>query len=209
MNKLISICTSCFNEEENVNEFHQRVMAVFAALPQYRYEMVVMDNASTDGTAEALRRIAARDPNVRVILNLRNFGITRSGYYAIMKGAGDAVVVMSSDLQDPPELIPRFLEKWEAGYKVAIAVKNQSEESVLFSAVRRFYYYLVAGLADVPLVKNSTGFGLYDRQVVEALRRWTIRIRIFAAWSARSVSSARRSPLCSQGEARFLQAQPL
>lgn len=170
MTKLISICTSCLNEEDNVDEFCRRVKEVFAARPQYGYEIIIMDNASMDGTAAALRRIAAGDPNVRVILNTRNFGF-RSGYYAFMQASGDAAILMASDLQDPPELIASFLEEWEAGYKIAIGVKNQSEESALFFAVRRSYYYLIGRLSDAPLVKNFTGFGLYDRRVVEILRK--------------------------------------
>lgn len=170
MNKLISICASCYNEEENVDEFYRRTTEVFAALPQYRYEMIIMDNASTDDTAGALRRIAARDPFVRVILNSRNFGF-RSGYYALMQASGDAAILISSDLQDPPELIRQFLEKWEAGYKVAIAVKNKSEESACFFAVRRLCYFLIGRLSEVPLVANFYGFGLYDRRVVETLRK--------------------------------------
>jgi polyisoprenyl-phosphate glycosyltransferase len=170
MKMLISICTSCYNEEDNVDDFHGRIKSVFASLPQYRYELVIMDNASTDRTAEALRRLAASDPQVRVILNTRNFGF-RSGYYALMQASGDAAILMASDLQDPPELIPQFLEKWEAGYKIAVAVKNQSEESPLFFAVRRFYYWLIGGISHTPLVQNFTGFGLYDRRVVEILRK--------------------------------------
>jgi glycosyltransferase involved in cell wall biosynthesis len=170
MTKLISICTSCHNEEGNVEELHRRIQAVFASLPQYRYELIMLDNGSTDGTADALRRLAASDPNVRVVLNARNFGPARSGFHALMQASGDAVVGMVSDLQDPPELIPQFLEKWEAGYKIAIGVKNKSEESPLFFAVRRIYYFLVGRLSDAPLVNNFTGFGLYDRQVVDVLR---------------------------------------
>jgi glycosyltransferase involved in cell wall biosynthesis len=171
MTKLISICTSCHNEEGNVDELHQRIQAVFASRPQYRYELIMLDNGSTDGTADALRRLAASDPCVRVVLNSRNFGAVRSGFHALMQASGDAVIAMVSDLQDPPEMIPQLLEKWEAGYKIAIGVKNESEESPLFFAVRRCYYGLIGRLSDSPLVKNFTGFGLYDRQVIDVLRK--------------------------------------
>jgi glycosyltransferase involved in cell wall biosynthesis len=170
MKKLISICTSCHNEEDNLDELCRRIRDVFATLPRYRYEIVILDNGSTDGTAAALRRIAAADPHVRVILNARNFGVSRSGFHALLQTSGDAAITVVSDLQDPPELIPQLIEKWEAGYKIAIGVKNESEESPLFFAVRRFYYYLIGRLSDAPLVKNYTGFGLYDRRVVEILR---------------------------------------
>ena len=149
---------------------HRQVKAVFAGLPQYRYEHLFIDNASTDRTVEILRGIAASDPNVRVIVNARNFGHIRSPHHALLQTRGDAVISVVADLQDPPELIPQFLEKWEAGYKIAIGVKNASEESALFFAVRRLYYWLIGKLSDVPLVKNFTGFGLYDRKVIEILR---------------------------------------
>ncbi len=169
--RLISIVTPCFNEEDNVAELYRQVKVVFAALPQYRYEHLFIDNASTDRTVEILRGIAATDPNVRVIVNARNFGHIRSPCHAFLQTRGDAVISVVADLQDPPELIPQFLAKWEAGYKIAIGVKNASEESPVFFAVRRLYYWLIGRLSDVPLVKNFTGFGLYDRQVIEVLRQ--------------------------------------
>lgn len=168
--KLISIMTACFNEEENVAEVYRQVKAAFAALPQYRYEHLFIDNASTDRTVEILRGIAAADPNVRVIVNARNFGHIRSPCHGFLQTRGDAVISIVADLQDPPAMIAQFLEKWETGYKIVIGVKNASEESALFFAVRRLYYWLIGKLSDVPLVKNFTGFGLYDRKVIEILR---------------------------------------
>lgn len=170
MRKLVSVCATCYNEEDNVEELCRRIKNVFAALPQYRYEIILIDNASRDHTAEVLRRIAGSDPHVRVILNTRNFGGSRSAFHAILQTRGEAVIAMVSDLQDPPEMIPQFLEKWETGYKVAIGLKSKSEESPLFFAVRRFYYYMIGRLSEAPLVDNYTGFGLYDRRVVEILR---------------------------------------
>jgi glycosyltransferase involved in cell wall biosynthesis len=169
--RLISVVTPCFNEAENVGELHRRIKAVFDGLGKYRYEHIFIDNASQDGTVPALRRLAAQDPHVKVILNARNFGHIRSPCHGMLQGRGDAVILMASDLQDPPELIPQFLEKWEAGCKAVVAVKEKSEESFLFTLVRGSYYRLVGRLADVPLVKNFTGFGLYDRQVMEVLRK--------------------------------------
>ncbi len=169
--KLISVMTACYNEEENVAEVYRQVKAVFAALPQYRHEHLFIDNASTDRTVEILRGIAAADPNVRVIVNARNFGHIRSPCHGFLQTRGDAVISIVADLQDPVELIPRFLEKWETGCRVVVGVKNASEESVLFFAVRRLYYWLIGRLSDVPLVKNFTGFGLYDRSVIEILRQ--------------------------------------
>ena len=169
--KLVSVVTPCYNEEGNVREMHAAIKDLFAALPQYRYEHVFIDNASKDATPRLLREIAAADPNVRVILNARNFGHVRSGYYALLQTRGDAVVALACDFQDPPDLIPEFLRRWEAGSRVVLGVKESSEESGLFYAVRSRYYRMLARIADIEVVSQSTGFGCYDRVVIEALRR--------------------------------------
>ena len=171
MKKLISVVAGCYNEEENVGELVERVRAVFAPLLQYRWEIILIDNASTDGTADRLRLLAAADDRVKVILNARNFGHIRSPYHALMQARGDAVIAMASDLQDPPEMIPRFLASWEEGNKAVVGVKESSEESALFFFVRRCYYKLVHRLADVQIIQNFTGFGLYDQQIIRLCRK--------------------------------------
>src|SRR5580698_5927151 len=113
--KLISIVTPCYNEEENVEDVYQQVKAVFASLPHYRYEHIFIDNASTDKTVLQLKQIAATDSNIKVIVNSRNFGHIRSPYYALLQAQGDAVILLVADLQDPPQMIKTFIEKWEAG----------------------------------------------------------------------------------------------
>jgi len=168
--KLISVVTPCFNEEENIREVYERVQKEFANVPQYSYEHIFIDNASTDRTQEILRELAGADKNVKVIINTRNFGHVRSPYYALTRAGGDAVIFLLSDLQDPPELIGKFLSQWEAGYKIVIGVKARSAESWLMFSVRKFYYNLIDSLAEVKIVKNSTGFGLYDRRVITELR---------------------------------------
>jgi polyisoprenyl-phosphate glycosyltransferase len=167
---LISIITPCFNEEDNVELIHERVREVFAALPGYDYEHLFIDNASQDRTVAILREIAARDSNVKVIVNARNFGHLRSPYYGLLQSTGDAAMIVAADLEDPPELIPQFVEKWAEGYKITIGVKVGSEESWLFRLVRSAYYAIIGRLAEVRLVPNFMGFGLYDRQVLEVLR---------------------------------------
>ena len=168
---LISVVTPCYNEEDNVEEVYQQVKEVFARQNKYRYEHIFIDNASKDRTTPILRGLAAGDKNVKVILNTRNFGHIRSPYYGLLQAGGDAVISVVADLQDPPEMIPDFLHAWEQGYKIVLAQKQKSEESRLFFTVRCAYYYLVRKLADIELLDNVTGFGLYDRVVVEALRR--------------------------------------
>lgn len=169
--KLITVVTPCFNEESNVEALRDAVRAVFASLPQYEYRHLFIDNASKDGTRVILRRLAESDRNVQVIFNARNFGHIRSPYHAILEAQGDAIIGMVCDFQDPPELIPEFLARWEAGYRIALGVKETTEEGGLFNAIRSRYYRTLANISDVELVPQATGFGLYDRAVIEHLRR--------------------------------------
>ena len=168
--KLISVVTPCFNEETNVREVHRQVREVFTGLPGYRLEHLFIDNASTDGTIGILRELAAQDAGVKVIINSRNFGQLRSPYHGVLCASGDAVVVLVADLQDPPQLIREFVTKWEEGFKIVVGVRSGSEERGPRAAMRRLFYRLMKRLSDVPLTSNFTGFGLYDRAVVESLR---------------------------------------
>jgi glycosyltransferase involved in cell wall biosynthesis len=167
--KLISIITPCYNEEENIKELHERIAKVMEKV-DCNYEHILIDNASTDRTVEILRNIIAEDNRVKVIVNTRNFGHVRSPYHALLQARGVAVIVLASDLQDPPERIPEFIKKWEEGYKVVIGVKTHSEEFGLLYFMRKMYYRGLRRLSDVPLIENFTGFGLYDRQVIKSLR---------------------------------------
>lgn len=168
--RLISIVTPCYNEEDNVREVYEQVKCVFDNLHDYTYEHIFIDNASTDRTVEILKDIASENRQVKIIVNTRNFGHIRSPYYALMQSKGEAVISIVSDLQDPPGMIVDFIRKWEEGYKIVIGVKTKSRESPIFFAVRKLYYNLITKLSEVELVKNFTGFGLYDREVIEKLR---------------------------------------
>jgi glycosyltransferase involved in cell wall biosynthesis len=170
--QLISVITGTFNEQDNVTELYERVRQTFAAsLAEYAFELIFIDNASTDRTVEVLKDIARNDKRVKVIVNNRNFGHIRSGYHAFLQATGVAVIAMASDLQDPPEMLPQFIRKWEEGYKIVLAQKTDTDESRLLSLVRRTYYNVINSLSEIELVKNATGFGLYDRCVVEDIRR--------------------------------------
>jgi len=169
--KKITIVTPCFNEEANVEPLYARVKEIFKALGAYEYEHLFIDNASLDGTPALLRKMAAADKNVKVILNTRNFGHIRSPFYGLLQAEGDAAVLLAADFQDPPELINDFLREWEKGYKVVLGIKTNSAESGLMFALRKFYYNLVDNLADVRINKNNTGFGLYDKRVIGELKR--------------------------------------
>lgn len=170
MPKLISIVTPCFNEEENVDELHERIAAVMASLP-YAYEHIYIDNHSTDRTVDKVKKIAAQDPRVKLIVNARNFGHIRSPYYGILQSQGDACILIASDLQDPPEMIPEFVRRWEEGYKTVLATKPDSEEASLMFFMRKLYYRFVTRISEVPLVQNATGAGLFDKAVVDILRK--------------------------------------
>jgi glycosyltransferase involved in cell wall biosynthesis len=169
--KKISIVTPCFNEEDNVQELYERIKTMMTGF-SYEYEHVFIDNASTDGTEGILRRLAAQDKRVKVIINARNFGHIRSPYYALLQASGDAVIAMASDFQDPPEAIPAFIRKWEEGYKIVAGVKTHSQESGLFYFLRSLYYRILRNLSDLQLIDNFTGFGLYDRKVIDLLREF-------------------------------------
>jgi len=141
-----------------------------AGLAEYRYEHIFIDNCSTDRTVEFIRRIASFDTNVRLIVNARNFGHIRSPIHALYQASGDAIIGMASDLQDPPELIPRFVREWENGYSMVVAVKSGTDENRLMSWIRRKYYRLVNRLSAVSTFENFTGFGLYERRVIDLAR---------------------------------------
>ncbi len=168
--KLITLMTPCFNEVGNVRELHRRVLAVAAELPEYRIEHLFIDNASTDGTVDELRAMATEDPTVKVILNTRNFGHIRSPYHALMEAQGDAVGSLFADLQDPPEPFIDMVRAWERGVPIVAAIKNTSEESGLMYRIRTAYYRLVGRLTNVEVLEHFTGFGLYDRSVIELIR---------------------------------------
>jgi glycosyltransferase involved in cell wall biosynthesis len=170
--KTISIVSGCYNEEGNLQEFHDRIVAVLNKFPQYAYEIIIADNCSTDNSRAIIRQIAELDNQFKAIFNANNFGHIRSPYNALLQASGDAVVILCSDLQEPPELIETFIQKWEEGYAVVCGVKPKSKENPLMFLVRRFYYRLLATCSETPQIQNFTGFGLYDRKVIEALRKY-------------------------------------
>lgn len=167
----ISIMTPCYNEAENVDELYERICAAMQGL-DYKYEHIFIDNASTDSTADKIRRLIEKDKRVKAIFNTRNFGHIRSPYHGLLQCSGDAVIAMASDLQDPPERIPEFIKKWEDGFRVVIGVKTKTQESGVFYFLRTLYYKVLRSLSDVELIEHFTGFGLYDQKVITLLRQF-------------------------------------
>jgi len=167
----ISILIPCYNEAENVVPMAEAVTAIMAEkLPQYRYELAFIDNCSTDGTRDLLRMLCAKDERIKAILNAKNFGQFNSPYYGMCQMSGDCVVTLCCDFQDPVELIPTFVERWEQGYKVVSGIKKTSKENPVFRWFRTLYYKVIRKMSSVEQIEHFTGFGLYDRSFVEILK---------------------------------------
>lgn len=168
--KRISVMTPCYNEEGNILNIYQAVKDQFEKLPQYKYEHIFIDNCSTDRSRIILRQLAKEDRNVKVILNTRNFGPNRSGTYGMLQAAGDALICIVCDMQDPPEMIPAFLEKWEEGYKVVMGQKTKSKENPVMFQIRKLYYKIMELVSEAGHLTNVTGYGLFDREVLEMIK---------------------------------------
>jgi glycosyltransferase involved in cell wall biosynthesis len=168
--KKISIVSPTFNEEGNVGPLYQRVTSVMQST-SYDYELIFIDNCSSDQTVNRLRSLAAQDKKVKLILNATNFGHIRSPYHGLLQTKSDASILIASDLQDPPELIPSLIEEWEAGARVVLAVKSTSDESKIWKVLRRSYYKILSKLSQTPLVLNATGSGLFDARVIDLMRQ--------------------------------------
>ncbi|HPH95606.1 MAG TPA: glycosyltransferase family 2 protein [Anaerolineaceae bacterium] len=167
---LISFVLPCYNEENNVGPLFERITRALEPFP-YDFEFIFIDNASKDQTVARLKELATKDKRVKIIVNTRNFGQVRSPYHAFFQTKGDAVITMCTDLQDPPELLPDFIKNWEKGFKVVVGIKTNSQESSLIYGLRTLYYKTLSRLSDVEMIENFTGFGLYDREVVEVIRQ--------------------------------------
>jgi glycosyltransferase involved in cell wall biosynthesis len=167
--KKISIVSPTFNEEGNVELLYQRINEVMA-VQTLDYEIIFIDNDSTDNTVSILRGLASRDKRVKIILNATNFGHIRSPYYGLLQTNSDASVLIASDLQDPPELLGSLIEEWERGAPIVLAVKSSSDESWPWRMFRRVFYKVMSKLAQAPLVRNATGAGLFDNKVIDQLK---------------------------------------
>lgn len=168
--KIISIVTPTYNEIDNIELLIDQIKSVIKKIDQYEFEILIIDNCSTDGTQEKIRFLAEQDQRIKVIFNIRNFGHIRSPYYGMLQTRGAATIYLASDLQDPPNMIPQFIQEWEKGWKLVMAIKPVSETSWWSHGLRKLYYQLVDKISDVEIIKDSTGFGLYDRRVLEDLR---------------------------------------
>ena len=168
--KKISVLIPCYNEAENVGPISRAVTEILEKeLPQYDYELVFIDNDSTDGTRDIIRGLCADNPRIKAILNARNFGQVNSPYYGMLQVTGDCVIEMVADFQDPVEMIPKYIHEWEKGYKIVIGIKTSSKENRLMYWLRSCYYKTIKKLSDVEQIEHFTGSGLYDREFIEVL----------------------------------------
>ncbi len=167
----ISVVAPCFNEAKNIQSYYQRTIEALNEIGDICYEIIFIDNASTDETVKLLNDIANNDQNVKVILNSRNFGIVRSAAHAVLQAEGDAVVTMASDLQDPPEMLPQFVNRWREGYEVVVGVHPNADEFFLMKLIRNYYYKLTSKLADISLIKNYSSYGLFDKKIINEFRK--------------------------------------
>ena len=170
--KKISIVITTYNELENiellVNELNDLLNEKLSA---YSNEIIIIDNYSTDGTRDKIKEICSRNENVKGILNAKNFGQLNSPFYGMTQATGDAVILMVADFQDPPKMILDFIDEWEKGYKIVIGIKSKSKESKLMYFLRTLYYKMINKIANVDHIEHFTGFGLYDKDFINILRK--------------------------------------
>ena len=169
--KKVSVMIPCYNEEENIEAITEAVARQMEALPQYEYEILCIDNCSTDQTRPLLRKICAANPKIKAIFNVKNFGQFNSPYYGLCQTSGDCAISICADFQDPVELIPTFLQYWEEGYQIVCGIKTSSRENPLMYRLRTMYYKLIKRFSKVDQIEHFTGFGLYDRSFLDVMRQ--------------------------------------
>lgn len=169
--KKISIMIPCFNEEENVVAMSNAVVDIVTKeLPQYDYELLFIDNDSTDNTRPLIREICKKNPKVKAIFNAKNFGQFNSPYHAMCQTTGECTITMCCDFQDPVEMIPVFVHEWEKGAKIVCGIKATSKENKFMRFLRTCYYKLIKKMSSVEQIEHFTGFGLYDKSFIEVLK---------------------------------------
>lgn len=169
--KTISVLIPCYNEVENVEPISEAIISEFQTkLPQYDYELVFIDNCSTDGTRERLETICSKNKKIKAIFNVTNFGQFNSPFYGMCQTTGDCTIMMCCDFQDPVDMIPRLVEEWEKGHKIVSAIKSSSKENKLIYLLRTIYYKMIRNMSDTEMIEHFTGFGLYDKSFIAIMR---------------------------------------
>ena len=170
MTKKISIITPTFNEEKNIEKLCLKISEEMKKL-NYDYEHIIIDNHSDDKTISIIKKIAEKDKKIKVIINARNFGHIRSPIYGMLQASGDACIMMSSDFQDPPELIPRYISEWEKGNKIILGQRTTSDENFLMNSFKNLFYKFIQSISEAPLMKNTTGSGLLSKDIIDQIRK--------------------------------------
>ena len=166
----ISIITPTYNEVENIEKLYLEIKNQFVKI-SCDYEHIIIDNYSNDGTIDKIKKLASTDKNLKIIINSKNYGHIRSPFYGLLQSSGDASILMASDFQDPVELIPEYIEKWKKGCKIVLGEKNTSEESNIKFSLRKLFYNFLNKISDFELTKNTTGSGIFDKSVIEKLKK--------------------------------------
>jgi len=168
----ITVVVPTYNEEKNIPHIYERVKKVFEdQIKQHDFRILFADNASKDDTQKLIRELCEKDDRVQAIFNNTNFGFSKSSFYGLSQSEGDCAVLMYADMQDPPEVIPEFVRRWEEGYKIVVGIKSKSRENPLMYCIRGIYYKLLDKLSEVEHIEQFDGFGLYDASFVEQLRK--------------------------------------
>lgn len=169
--KKISVVIPCFNEQENVTEISRAVVNELEKLKKYDYEIIFIDNSSTDNTQNLIENICAKNSRIKAIFNAKNFGQFNSPYYGLLQTSGDCTILLAADFQDPVEMIPKFIEEWENGYKIVIGIKNKSQENKFIYFLRSCYYKIIKKMSETEQIEHFTGFGLYDKKFIDVLKQ--------------------------------------
>jgi glycosyltransferase involved in cell wall biosynthesis len=168
--KTISVVVPCYNEEASVEEMYTRLRAVFATLPQYDYEIIFADDCSPDNTWAEIEKVCVKDPKVKGVHNIKNFGPIRNAYATMCYASGDAVALMMGDLQQPPERLPDFVKYWEEGYHAAIGIHKNTETKGLERVCRDAYYKIVKKISNKRIIPYFNLFGLYDKCIIDIVK---------------------------------------
>ena len=168
--KMVSVVVPIYNEIQMVDEIHSRVDNVFRQMDKYDYELVFFDDGSTDGTREAIEKLSAQHEEVKGVFYTKNFGYLKNTFYSMQQAKGDCAILLHADMQNPPEIIPEFLEKWENGAQVVLGVKNKSRENRFMYFLRSVFYFLMIHIFGVKLTPHATEFELFDKSFIEILR---------------------------------------
>lgn len=170
--KTISVVLPSYNEEGNIEQIYIEILKLFKSqLKKYNYEILFIDNDSKDNTRSIIRNICKKDKNAKAIFNAKNFGQFNSPYYGLLNTSGDAVISMASDFQDPVDMLPKFIEAWEKGYKIAVGIRKTSTDNIILSKIKKLYYNLIDKFSNIDQIKMFTGFGLYDKDFIDILKK--------------------------------------